>query len=168
MNRVSLSAIALTLAVTGFSGGALAQVTTDPAGVLFFEGDIVRHRLDGQAGPFCVLTNQYMRGEAVAWRVRILKPDGTAATDADLQSVVVNMGNGETVPLEYGPHGNPPTDYFWANSWTIPENHPTGSIGYEVVATMSDGTMVSWEPFDRPATQLAIVEGTPAMETTTQ
>ena len=27
---------------------------------------------------------------------------------------------------------------------------------------------VTWEPFDRPATQLAVIEGMPAMETTTQ
>ena len=168
MKSVTLSAIALSLALTGFSSSALAQVTTNPAGVLFFEGDIVRHRLDGQVGPFCVLTNQFMRGEAVAWRIRILKPDGTAATDADLQSVVVHLGSGDTVPVEYGPHGNPPTDYFWANSWTIPDSYPTGSIGYEVRATMNDGTMVTWEPFDRPATQLAVIEGMPAMETTTQ
>lgn len=163
MKSVTLSAIALSLAVTGLAGGASAQVTTDPAGILFFEGDIVRHRLDGQVGPFCVLTNRFMRGEAIAWRIRILKPDGTAATDADLQSVVVEMGSGDTVEMEYGSHGNPPTDYFWANSWEIPENYPTGSIGYEVRATTSDGTVVTWVPFTRPNTQLAIIEGEPAM-----
>ena len=163
MKSVTLSAIALSIAVTGFSGSALAQVTTEPAGVLFFEGDIVRHRLDGQVGPFCVLTNRFMRGEAIAWRIRVLKPDGTAATDADIQSLVVNMGNGESLEMEYGPHGNPPTDYFWANSWTIPENHPTGTIGYEVVATTNDGTEVTWKPFERPNTQLAVIEGEPAM-----
>ena len=35
----------------------------DPtSGKLFFEGDIVRHALPNQAGPFCVLVNQYAPG----------------------------------------------------------------------------------------------------------
>ena len=165
MKSVTLSAIALSIAVTGFTGSAAAQTVPEPAGVLFFEGDIVRHRLDGQLGPFCVLTNRFMRGEAIAWRVRVMLPDGSIADDSALQSVVVEMGSGDTVNLDYGPHGNPPTDYFWAKSWEIPGSFPTGSIGYKVTATMTDGTVVNWVPFTRPATQLSIIEGAPAMET---
>ena len=41
----------------------------------FFEADLVRHALEGQAGPFCVLANQFKRKEAVAWRIRVLEPD---------------------------------------------------------------------------------------------
>lgn len=164
MKSITLSAIALTLAVTGFSGSASAQTLPQPAGHLFFEGDIVRHRLDGQQGPFCVLNNRYTRGEAIAWRQRIMKPDGTVATDADLSSVVVEMGGMDVLELEYGSHGNPPTDWFWANSWTIPDNYPTGSVGYKIKATMNDGTVVTWEPFTRPNSQLTIIEGTPTME----
>ena len=65
---------------------------------------------------------------------------------------------------EYGPHGNPATDYFWAESWTVPQNYPTGSLGYNVIVTMQDDSVVTWEPFTRPATQLAIIEGAPVME----
>ena len=165
MKSVTLSAIALSIAFTSFAGSATAQTLPDPAGVLFFEGDIVRHRIDGQAGPFCVLTNQFYRGEAIAWRVRIMNPDGSIADDSQLQSVMVEMGSGDTLDLEYGPHGNPPTDFFWADSWQIPDTYPTGSIGYKVVATKTDGTVVTWEPFTRPATQLSIIEGEPLMET---
>jgi hypothetical protein len=163
MKSITLSAIALSIAVTGLTGSAVAQTLPVPAGKLFFEGDIVRHNIEGQQGPFCVLNNRFTRGEAIAWRQRILKPDGTPATDADLTSVIIEMNGMDVVDLEYGPHGNPPTDYFWAESWQIPENYPTGSVGYKVKATMNDGTVVTWEPFTRPNSQLTIIEGTPTM-----
>ena len=110
-----------------------------------------------------MLQSRFRRGEAVAWRTRVLLPDGRVADDKALTSLVVELGSGEKVPLEYGPHGMPPTDYFWANSWTIPANHPTGSLGYKVVATMADGTVVTWLPFTRPASQLWVIEGSPVM-----
>lgn len=167
MKPFTLAAIALAIAFTGLSGSAYAQVRTNPPGKLFFEGDIVKHNLEGQEGPFCVLQSRYKRGEAVAWRMRVLQANGTPADDKVLKSLVVELGNGQTVPLDYGPHGNPPTDFFWANSWTIPQNHPTGSLGYKVVATMQDGSVVTWEPFTRPASQLWVIEGTPVMKTAT-
>ena len=165
MKRLTISAIVLFAACLGLAAPASAQVRTTPAGKLFFEGDIVSHALDGQIGPFCVLKSRFMRGEAVAWRQRILQANGTPADDKVLKSVVVELGSGEKVPLDYGPHGNPPTDYFWANSWTIPQNHPTGSLGYKIVATMQDGTVVTWEPFTRPNSQLWVIEGTPVTKT---
>ena len=167
MKRITLSVIALFVAFAGFASPAAAQVRTTPPGKLFFEGDIVRHNLEGQLGPFCVLESRYMRGESVAWRQRVMLPNGQPADDKVLKSLVVHLGNGQTVPLEYGPHGNPPPDFFWANSWTIPQNHPTGSLGYKVVATMLDGSTVTWEPFTRPASQLWVIEGTPPMKTAT-
>ena len=163
------SVIAMLIAILGLSGTAFAQEadgahTTQPAGTLFFEGDIVRHRLEGQMGPFCVLQSRYKRGEALAWRLRILTPQGGIADDNLLSSVVVELGNGDTIDLEYGPHGNPPTDYFWADSYTIPDSYPTGSLGYRVMATMQDGSVVTWEPFTRPASQLWVIDGEPVME----
>jgi hypothetical protein len=167
MKRITLSAITLFVAFAGFASPAAAQVRTTPPGKLFFEGDIVKHNLEGQIGPFCVLQSRFMRGEAVAWRMRLALPNGQNADDKVVKSLVVEMKNGEKVTLDYGPHGNPPTDFFWANSWTIPANHPTGSLGYKVVATMVDGTVVTWEPFTRPASQLWVVEGTPVVKTAT-
>jgi hypothetical protein len=34
-----------------------------------------------------------------------------------------------------------------------------------VVATMQDGSVVTWEPFTRPNSQLWIIEGTPVTKT---
>ena len=162
MKCVALCVLVFLAAMGGFS--ASAQVRTEPAGKLFFEGDIVRHRVQGLVGPFCVLQSRFRRGEAVAWRIRVLKPDGSVADDSVLKSLVVELGNGETVELEYGPHGDPPTDYFWANHWNIPATQPTGSLGYKVMATLEDDSVVTWEPFTRPGPQLTVIEGEPEME----
>ena len=167
MKRLTLSALVLSAVFAGLAAPASAQVRTTPPGKLFFEGDIVKHNLEGQIGPFCVLQSRYMRGEAVAWRMRLALPNGANVDDKVVKTLVVHMNNGQTLPLDYGPHGNPPTDFFWANSWTIPANHPTGSLGYKVVATMVDGSVVTWEPFTRPASQLWVIEGTPVTKTAT-
>lgn len=163
MKIVSLSAI--TLAAVALATSASAQSRTEPAGKLFFEGDIVRHAIKGQQGPFCILNNRFTRGEAVAFRQRVLKPDGSVATDKDLKSVDIELGNGTKVPLKYHGHGMPPTDFFWSAFYTIPMDAPTGSVGYKVVATMDDGSQVTWQPFTRDTTQLMVVAGTPPAAT---
>src|SRR5882762_4421937 len=101
------SAMTLVVTVLGFADGALAQ----EAKKLFFEGDLVRHPLENQKGPFCVLTNQFKRKEAVAWRIRVLDATGAVADDKALKSVVVELGDGQKLPALYGPHpprGGPP------------------------------------------------------------
>jgi hypothetical protein len=159
MKLITLPVVALSVAALGFATAAQAQ----QAKKLFFEGDIVRHALPNQAGPFCVLNNQFKRNEAVAFRIRIMQPNGEVADNKVLKSVTVELGNGQKVPTHYGPHGMPPTDYFWSIFWTIPGNHPTGSIGYKVVATMMDDSVVEWKPFNRPTTELMVVDGEPEM-----
>lgn len=159
MKAYSLAALGFAFGLAAVAGSADAQVRTTPPGKLFFEGDIVRHALMGQQGPFCVLQNQFTRGEAVAWRIRIQKPDGTVATDKDLKSVQVVLGNGTMLPAGYKGHGMPATDVFWSLFYTFPMDFPTGSLGYKVVATMQDGSTVEWQPFTRDTTQLMIVPG---------
>jgi hypothetical protein len=161
MRVISISAVLAAAAALGAVSGAQAQ---QPARRLFFEGDIVRHALPNQAGPFCVLTNQFKHNEAVAFRIRVLQPSGEVADDKLLKSVVVELGNGEKLPAHYGPHGSPPTDYFWSLYWTIPPTHPTGSIGYKVIATLNDGSVEEWKPFNRAPTALMVVAGEPELK----
>jgi len=161
MKNITVSAIALAIATFGIASGAQAQ---QQAKKLFFEGDIVRHALPDQAGPFCVLNNQFRRKEAVAFRIRALQPSGEVADDKVIKSLVVELGNGQRLPAGYKPHGAPPTDHFWSLFWTIPADYPTGSIGYKVIATMGDGSTVEWKPFNRPTTALMVVDGEPVMK----
>jgi len=133
---------------------------------LFFEADMVRHAQEGQAGPFCVLANQFKRKEAVAWRIRVLDQAGKSLDDKGLKSVVVELSDGQKLPAKFGPH--PPrgtaTDHFWSLAWIIPADYPTGSLVYKVVATDNDGRTQIWEPFKRAPTQLTVIAGEPAMK----
>jgi len=163
--KLSLAVAVIAAAVT-LSGTAFAQTRTTPVGKLFFEGDTVKHIMMGQQGPFCVLQSRFHRGEGVAFRTRVLLPNGQVADDKVLKSVEVELGNGTKIPLAYGPHGmpgQPMSDYFWVDSFVIPADFPTGSLGYKVHATMMDGTVVTWEPITRPNSQLWLVDGEPAM-----
>src|SRR5262249_23709037 len=72
VKTLKLFAIALAIAMLGVADGALAEQVKK----LFFEGDLVRHTLENQKGPFCVLTSQFKRKEAVAWRIRCLSQSG--------------------------------------------------------------------------------------------
>ena len=155
--------VALAVVVLSFADGGLAQ----PVKRLFFEGDLVRHPIENQAGPFCVLTSQFKRNEAVAWRIRVLDSAGEVADDKLLKSVVVELGDGQKLPAHYGPHpprGAPPTDYFWSVHWVIPADYPTGSLGYKVIATAMDETNQTWEPFKRAPSQLTVIPGDPEMK----
>jgi len=155
------------LALAGAGLASIQSADAQEAKRLFFEGDMVRHALEGQAGPFCVLANQFKRKEAVAWRIRVLEQSGAPADDKVLKSVVVELSDGQKLPAKFGPHParGTPTDYFWSLHWVIPAEFPTGSLGYKVVATYMDGTTQTWEPFKRAPTQLTIVAGEPAMKT---
>src|SRR2546423_14417518 len=137
------SALALSV-VASLSGSAYAQTRTAPAGKLFFEGDIVRHALMGQEGPFCVLNNRYTRGEAVAFRQRVLKPDGTVADNTYLKSVEIELGNGNEVPLHYGGHGMAPTGFFLSSFLAIPLDFPPGALGGQIKPPNKDRPGGGW------------------------
>src|SRR5215467_221026 len=157
------------VSVLALSGAGLASIQSagaQEAKRLFFEGDMVRHALEGQAGPFCVLANQFKRKEAVAWRIRVLDQTGQQMDDKTLKSVVVELSDGQKIPAKWGGHPprGTPTDFFWSLHWVIPADYPTGSLVYKVVATDLDGRTQTWEPFKRAPTQLTVVAGEPAMK----
>ena len=101
--RASITWSVLVLSVSVASPKSPARRT--PSG-LFFEADMVRHALEGQAGPFCVLANQFKRKEAVAWRIRVLDQTGQQMDDKTLKSVVVELSDGQKLNAKFG--GHPP------------------------------------------------------------
>ena len=114
-----------------------------------------------------MLTSQFKRKEAAAWRIRVLEATGAVADDKVLKSVVVELGNGQKIAAHYGPHppkDAPPTDHFWSLHWEIPADFPTGTLGYKVIATMKDYTTQTWEPFTRAPSRLTVVAGDPEMK----
>lgn len=153
MKRVAATAIALC---------ALGGVAQAQSGKLFFEGDIVRGDQVGAPGPFCVLNSQFKRLEKVVWRIRVLDQAGTSLDAKGLKSLVVELPDGQKMDGRYGPHPpprlGPAADFFWSARWIIPENYPTGTFAYKVVATTLDGQSHSWEPFKMRPSQLTVVD----------
>lgn len=149
------------LTALSLSVAAVALAAPANAANLFFEGDMVRGGTqDGATGPTCVLTSQYMRKEHVVWRVRVLQEDGTQADDKVLKSLVVQLSDGESFPMHYGTHPRKnPTDKFWATSWAIPADYPTGTVDYKVIATDMDGNTHEWTPFNVNLSQLTVIPG---------
>jgi hypothetical protein len=148
------AAVALSAAVVGFGGPASAAE-------MFFSGDMVRgHTQQGATGPGCVLTSQYMRGESVVFRVRVLDDQGNPVDDSKLDSLAIVLGDGESIDMRYGGHPHTdPVDHFWATSWVIPADYPTGELGYKVVATETDGTTQEWTPFKVSSSELTVIPG---------
>jgi hypothetical protein len=152
-----LAATALALCALG--SAAQAQ----QAGKLFFEGDIVRGAQPGAPGPFCVLSNQFKRLEKVVWRIRVLDQAGTSLDEKGLKSLLVQLPDGTKLPSHFGPHPPPhlgkATDFFWTSAWIVPDNYPSGTFVYKVVATDLKGQAHTWEPFKNSSSQFTVVAG---------
>jgi hypothetical protein len=159
-NRAMLQALAFMLAASfgiAISQNAAAQNVSSiqPQGApkLFFEGDMVL----AQA---CVLSNRFRRNEGVVWRVRVLDAKtGQQIDSKGLKSLIIELADGKQIPMKHGGHprgGN--DDRFWSISWKVPENYPTGTFAYTVVATDLNGEITRWQPFTIKNSQLTIVD----------
>jgi hypothetical protein len=157
MKILTLSAVAL-LSVLGFAGGAQAQ-----GGKLFFEGDIVRGAQPGAPGPFCVLNNQFKRLEKVVWRIRVLDQSAQPLDEKGLKSLIVQLPDGTKLEGRFGPHPpphqGPAADFFWTSVWIVPDEYPSGTFFYKVVATDLQGQAHTWEPFKNAHSQFTVVAG---------
>jgi hypothetical protein len=126
---------------------------------LFIAADMVTG--PGGSGPICVLRSQFMRKETVAWRIRVQDATGKQLDDKSLKSLVVELSDGQKFPARFGGHPpKEPTDHLWSTSWSIPEDYPTGSFNYKVVATALDGSTQSWEPVNVKPSLLTVIPGT--------
>jgi len=152
VNSTKLLLAALPLAALAFATAATAETQK-----LFIEGDIVRGNTpSGNTGPVCVLANQFKRKENVIFRIRVRDLNGEALDDKKLKSLVVELSDGKQYKADYRarpPLGvrkalglTDPIDYFWSAAWLIPQDYPTGSLSYKVVATDTQGNTQSWVP----------------------
>jgi hypothetical protein len=153
LNAGALRIAALSVAVLGLANVAAAQ----EARKMFIEGDIVRGNTpSGNTGPVCVLANQFKRKENVIFRIRVRDITGQPLDDKNLKSIMVELSDGKSYPAAYRPRpplsvrtalGLPgPIDYFWSAAWLIPQDYPTGSLSYKVVATDMQGNTQEWTP----------------------
>ena len=159
--RASISTTVFSIAIFALFEAANAEGAAPKQ--LFFEGDLVRGAQQGAPGPFCVLSNQFRRLEKVVWRIRVLDAAGQSLDDKGLKSVVVELPDGQKLNAKFDRHPppaqGPALDHFWTAVWIIPTSYPSGSLGYKVVATDSDGHAQTWEPFKSQPSQLTVVAG---------
>lgn len=157
-----VSALAVSAATFGLAAGAAAQEkTASQDQKLYFYGDLVRgHPRAGATGPTCVLNSQFKRGESVVWRVLVQDETGKELTGDDLESLEAVLPDGEAIEMEYGSHPRKrEDDWFWATSWQVPNDYPTGTLGYKIVATDKQGNTHEWEPFNVESSKLTIIPG---------
>lgn len=158
--------IALSSAVFGFAHISAAQ----EAQKLFIEGDIVRGNTPaGITGPVCVLANQFRRKENVVFRMRVRNAAGEPLDDKSLKGITVELSDGQKFQASYRPRPpvsvrnafglSEPLDYFWSAAWLIPQDYPTGSLSYKVVATDMQGNTQSWTPFRDPRSLPMVIPG---------
>jgi hypothetical protein len=128
---------------------------------IFIEGDTVRGNTGkGQTGPTCVLNSQFRHNENAVFRVRVRDIFGRPLDDKGIQGVVIELSDGQKLSMRYG--GHPPrgsVDYFWSAGWLIPDDYPTGTLYYKVVATDLQGRTQTWQSFQDPRSQIVVIPG---------
>jgi hypothetical protein len=153
---MKLTGLAVAIALSPL---AFAEASAQDAPKYSLQFDTVRGGGPTAQGPACVLNSQFKRKEAIVWRVRITETKtGKDVDEKALKSLHIELPNGEKVPMSY--HGHPPkdsTDHFWSGGWIVPENHPTGSFTYTVVATDASGGETKGKPFNVANSQLTVV-----------
>jgi hypothetical protein len=139
------------------TGGAGAQQPQS----IFIEGDMVRGNTGkGQTGPTCVLNSQFRRNENAVFRVRVRDIFGKPLDDKGIQGVAIELSDGQKLNMRYG--GHPPrgsVDYFWSAGWLIPDDYPTGTLYYKIVATDLQGRTQTWQSFQDPRSQIVVIPG---------
>ena len=102
-----------------------------------------------------------MRKEEVAWRIRVQDVTGQELDDKGLKSIVVELSDGQKFPARFGGHPpKAPTDLSLVDRLVIPEDYPTGSFNYKVIATALDGSTQTWEPVNTNPSLLTVIAGT--------
>lgn len=108
----------------------------------------------------CVQKNRFPQGESIVWRVKVYSTvTGKSMDDKDLTSVVLTFPDGTTKAMKYGPHPKGKTDdYFWASSFKIPADYPTGAFKYKVLATSPEGLTGGFDQFNVASSLLQVIK----------
>jgi hypothetical protein len=170
MNRLATHTMtAVTLLCLGALPAASVAAAQE-AQKMFIEGDIVRgNSPKGITGPVCVLANLFKRQENVIFRIRVRNTAGQPLDDKSIKSLVVELSDGKTYQAAYRPRPpvatraalglTGPIDYFWSAAWLIPQDYPTGSLSYRVVATDMQGNTQDWTPMKDLRSLPAVIPG---------
>jgi hypothetical protein len=155
MAAVLIGAIAMAAAACSGSSSPSSTASPQAAKNLILSSDMVT---GGSGG--CVLDNVYKPGDEVVFRIRVYDPaTGDQMDNKALSSVTVSLPDGQSFTANYGGHPSTnPLDHFWATSWVIPDNYPTGTITYAATATAVDGRTGTFDNFNVQPSLLTIVQ----------
>lgn len=158
----ALAALALALSACGGNEDAEAEADAAPV-VLTIAADTVSGPLNipkaEMAGAVCVLQSRFARNSEIVWRARVMDAEGNELDDTMLESVKVELADGQVLDMRYGPHPRDnPTDFFWTVAFDIPVDYPTGTLGYEIVAAATDGATGTFKPFEVAPSLLTVTD----------
>jgi hypothetical protein len=158
--------LVVTAVVVACGDSADETTTTEasaPDAALAVAADVVWGPLnipaDQAATQICVLGNRFPRNSEIVWRARVTDPvTGDPITD-ETGAVEVQLSDGQVLEMRYGPHPpDTPTDFFWTTSFDIPEDYPTGTLGYEIVASSNEGQSGTFTQFQVAPSLLTITD----------
>lgn len=104
----------------------------------------------------CVVNSRFEQGWRMVFRANVMD----AASDEVIEDadVKVVLETGEEFEMELGDHGSDDTEtMLYTIAWTIPDDFPTGTLDYEIIATV-DGEDYVYEPFDVDLSKMTIIE----------
>lgn len=110
----------------------------------------------------CVLNSRFPRHSEVVWRAAVVDgATGEELDDTQIESVTVELADGQTFDMRYGPHPQDnPNDFFWTTSWEVPADYPTGTVSFTITATSAETRSAEFEPFQVQPSLLTITEET--------
>lgn len=165
----SLIVLIAGLILTACGGEDVDEAATEAAGAvpdigLFVAADIVQGSKnvpdDQKALRSCTLQSRFPRNSEMVWRARIVDPiTGEMMDDSQITTAEVQLANGETVELQYGPHPkDPPNEFYWTGSWVVPKDYATGTLSYTILVTAADGRTGEFTPFSVKPSLPAIID----------
>jgi hypothetical protein len=105
----------------------------------------------------CVQVNMFSKNEQIVFRARVYDPTtGKEMDNTLIDKVEIQLKNGTKLePMKFGPHPKTaPNESFWTQSFVIPEDFPTGTIDFTVVATDKEGRTGTFSPIHFSPTAL--------------
>lgn len=122
-----------------------------PANVVVKGDTINSHTVEDAV---CIVNSRFEQGWRMLFRASVIDENtGELIEDADVK---VALETGEEFEMELGPHGQEET-LLYTVPWEIPADFTTGTLNYEIIATV-DGEEYTYEPFDVEPSKLTIIE----------
>ncbi len=89
----------------------------------------------------CVISDIFKRGMQIVFRFEAVDTStGQKLTEADVESALVQLPNGEEVKARFSRHGaTDDSPWFWAAGWVIPDDYPLGTLDWRIVVKTTNG-----------------------------